>query len=148
MKLGSEFLFGKTSGFITAFANHHRHSEPARHEQWLVAKFLRRSVWIHERDSACLAAVSARQNVEFDRARRQQFAERQDKRRFSGTTHRKVADTDHRSLESLRPEYATIIKRVLNSNTDSEDGCKRVHCGRKLPPGTGFNRVLSASNVL
>ena len=122
MPLRSEARFSQAGGFIPIFPHDHRNLQPSSDQQRLIPEILRGSSRIDQQNPTRPPPVAARKNVELHSTRFQQFAEKENKRRFSRASRGKIPHADHRALQSPRPQHAAIIERVAHSADAAVEG--------------------------
>ena len=107
-----EFVFGEKASLVTFLSHNHRHGQASRHEHGLISEIACRTCRIDQRNSACLAAVAARQDVEFDGSCLQQLAEHQDEWSFARTSYGQISDTDYRTAQPANGGDAAVVELV------------------------------------
>ena len=100
VQLRTESLLGQSPGGVAVFADDDRHSQLARDQQRLVAKFARRAARIDQRHARGLAPVAAREHIERNAALLQQLAQQNEERRLARAADREIADAHHRALQA------------------------------------------------
>src|ERR1019366_8032946 len=121
------FPLGDSARVITAFTDDHRNAQPPRDQQRLIAEVGRVAIGLNHQDAASLAAVSAREHVEPNAARLQQFTEHNHKRGLARTTHRQIPDADHGLLQPPRRQHAAIEQRVSQRGGGTVESGERIH---------------------
>ena len=124
---GWNFSFGDSARLITAFTDDHRNAQPPRDQQRLIAEIGGVAIGFNDQDAASFAAVSAREHVEPNAARLQQFSERNHERSLARTTRRQISDADHGLLQPPRREHAAIEERVSQSGRGTVKSGERIH---------------------
>src|ERR1700730_19317173 len=107
VQLRLEFLLRDSARGITAFTDDNRNAKPARDQQRLIAGVGGLAIGLNDQNAASFAPISARQHIETNRARLQQFAECNHERCLARATYRQIPDADHGTLQAPRTEYTT-----------------------------------------
>ncbi len=121
VELRSKFLLGEDAGSVAGFSDNDRNVQTPGHQQRFIAEIMRRTGGVHHGHAAGRASITTREDIEFQPARFQQFAQEQDKRRLAGSTDGEVSDAHHRAAEPLGTREATVIERIARANPKTEE---------------------------
>ena len=89
-----------------------------------------------------LRPISAREHVEANAARFQQFSERNDEWSFARTAHRQISDADHGLRQPPRRQHAAIVERVAQRGGGAVKSGERIHAEPSRLPIIDFSRRI------
>ena len=101
VQLRSEASLRKLASQEPIFSHDHRNLELARDQKWLIAKLLRKSGRIDQKNTAALSPVTTREHIKFHSPGFQKFSQEKNERSLSGTSGRQISDADHRSPQPV-----------------------------------------------
>ena len=101
VQLRSEASLRKLASQKPIFSHDHRNLELARDQKWLIAKLLRKSGRIDQKNTAALSPVTTREHIKFHSPGFQKFSQEKNERSLSGTSGRQISDADHRSPQPV-----------------------------------------------
>src|ERR1700686_2442952 len=127
MQLRLKFLLGDSACIIPPFPDDNRNAQPARDQQRLIAEVGGVAIRLNYQNAASFAAISAREHVETNAARLQQFAERNHERGLARTTHRQIPNADHGPLQPPRRQHAAIEQGISQSGSRAVKSGERIH---------------------